>query len=412
MYLLSFRIIEHPAIPHTSWIKVGNGLNIFTGIGVEQARFLFKMLQTVNPPYDFERIDPFKDLPLYNSGHRYTKKIVLSKKTAAIAIFAASVQLVENLAAIDPVLHETDRIELGRRRDYSRWINFVELSSSTRWDEIESTVRDLLSCSGPDSFFIIERLANTISNLYSTDRIKGAVAVELRERLAALCSCVPENKQAQLNQCLYAIDRAQRFRQAREVAEDYIPLFISITKSMLLGYPVENSVGKTAKETNSALFDFLLRHPRKRAYLGQASFEERLSRMNLILQNIHPGLTLHFREDRFVITFETAKKSVALAFPDHAPACEMEVLLSVLATLHKEQFDCNPIFLFDISKMDFERQESEELFKILHRQSFQWQSLVLPDKAFLNLCADSCEDDEDNAHPFLIRVNPSLRAVI
>ena len=77
------------------------------------------------------------------NGH--TRRINPAKRTIALAVFNATPDLVQELSSIGDWFYETDRIEVGRRFDYSRWINFVELASSTRWSEISSDIEDLLA---------------------------------------------------------------------------------------------------------------------------------------------------------------------------------------------------------------------------------------------------------------------------
>jgi hypothetical protein len=228
MDLLTFRIIGHPAIPDSSWLKVGRGINVLRTGHRPQAGGLLRMLQTINPPYNFEQVQPFADLPSHTSSQQCTKKIMLSKKTAALAIFVASPQLVTELTAIDAVFYETDRIEFGRRRDFSQWISFVELSESTRWSEIEPTVRLLLSRSKLE-MPAVAGLQTTIESLRGVDRIKDQRATQLKKLLQGLRQGLHENEQPLLDQCLHAIDRDQHFRRAKEVLTSRLPLFLSIS---------------------------------------------------------------------------------------------------------------------------------------------------------------------------------------
>jgi hypothetical protein len=397
MKLITFRIIGHPALPNASWVKVGNGLNVIKALDAEQAKSLFKMLQAINPPYDFKEIDPFRDLPLYTSDHKQTRKIIPSKKTAAIAIFTAPLQLVKELAAIDPLFFETDRIECGRRRDQSRWINFVELSSSTRWSEIESDVRGLLSGIEPDAVSVVERLQKTIATLRNSDRIKGKIAVELRGQLEELRQFLLNNEQEQLERCLHAVDRAQHFRQAKDVAEKYLPLFLTITRSML-DYPLQTADVTAARETSTALFAFLVKGLEKEGHADTVSLKQHVHQINLSLQTIDSELAPHIREEGISIILEGSQNGVVLPFRDMLPVRRFEVLLSTLAAMHQELYGLTPIFLIDIDEMKLEMQELEDLYRFLLRHSSQWQFLVIPDSSFLALCSNTLSDDTDDKH--------------
>jgi hypothetical protein len=397
MNLVTFRIIGNPAFPNASWVKVGKGLNVIKAFDAEQARSLFTMLQAINPPYDFKKIDPFRDLPLYTLAHKQTRKIIPAKKTAAIAIFTAPLQLVKELANIDPVFFETDRIECGRRRDQSRWINFVELSSSTRWSEIESIVRSLLSSVGPDAVSAVERLQKTTATLRSSDRIKGKIAVELRGQLEELRQFLLENKQVELDHCLHAVDRAQHFQQAKDVAEKHLPLFLTITRSML-DYPIQTADVASTMETSRTLFDSLIKRQEKGVHANAVALKQRLHQINLSLQTIDSGLAPHFREEGISIILEGSQKGFVLPFIEMLPVCRIEVLLSALAAMHKELYGLDPIFLIDIDEMKLEMQELVDLYRFLLHHSSQWQFLVIPDSSFLALCSNTLSDDKNDKH--------------
>ncbi len=397
MNLLTFRIIGNPTLPNASWVKVGKGLNVIKAFDATQAKSLFKMLQAINPPYDFKEIDPFRNLPLYTSVDKQTRKIIPSKKTAAIAIFTAPPQLVKELAAIDPLFFETDRIEWGRRRDQSRWINFVELSSSTRWSEIESNVRGLLSRIEPDAVSVVERLQKTIATLRNSDRIKGKIAVELRGQLEELRQFLLNNEQEQLDRCLHAVDRAQHFRQAKAVAEKYLPFFLTITRSTL-GYPTQTADVTPAMEASTALFAFLIKRLEKGGHADAVSLKQHVHQINLGLQTIDSELAPHIREEGISIILEGSQNGVVLPFIDMLPVCRVGVLLSTLAAMHQELYGLSPIFLIDIDDMKLERQELVDLYRFLLRHSSQWQFLVIPDSSFLTLCSNTLSDDTDDKH--------------
>ncbi len=395
MTLLMFRIIGHPAIANDSWIKVGKGLNVLKTFDAEQAKSLFKMLQTINPLHDSQKSDPFADLPLYTSINKETRRIIPVKKTAVIAIFAAPVQLIKKLAAIDPALFETDRIECGRRRDQSLWLNFVELSSSTRWSEIESSLRGLLSSMGPDAVLVVERLQRTMATLQGSDRIKGKLAVELRNQLEAFQQFLPENEQARLDQCLYAVDRSQHFRQAKDVVANNLPIFLTITGSML-GYPGQKADGTPAMATSTTLFDFLVKYLEIRGHADENSLKQHLHQININLQAIGPGSVPIFREEGSSIILEGSQGGAILPFMEMPPVRRIEMLLSALAATYKSLFDRYPKFLLDIGEVKLVSEEVLDLYNFFIRHFSQWQTLVIADSSFLALCADILSDNKDD----------------
>lgn len=359
------------------------------------------MLQTVNPPYDFEKTDPFRDLPPFTTGAPHRRKILPSKKTAAIAIFAASSQLIKELVAIDPVFFETDRIEFGRRRDQSRWINFVELSNSTRWSEIESTVRSLLSRIDPNAESVVELLQNTIANLFSTDRIKGKTAVDLREQLRALRPFLSENDQAQLEQCLYAVDRDEHFRQAKEVFDVALPLFLFVTPSML-GYPPQETEDFSVEETSAALVEFLINRQKDGGQGGTASSKQGLHAVNRDLPTDKSELNRHIGEEQPSHILEGSLPHLAVPVAETPPVRRIGTLLSSLASLHKKLHGYEPIFLIDISGMELESVEQADLLRLLLHYSSRWQLFVIPDNPFLALCEGILSDEEEGHQPVTV----------
>jgi len=337
MDLLTFRIIGHPAIPDSSWLKAGRGINVLrTGHGA-RAGSLLRMLQTINPPYDFEQIHPFADLPSHTSSQQYTKKIILSKKTAALAIFAASPELVAELTAIDAAFYETDRIEFGRRRDFSQWINFVELSGSTRWSEIEPTVRLLLSRCKPESSAVAAGLQATMDSLRGIDRIKDERATRLKELLQALGQGLPENEQPLLDQCLLAIDGDRHFRRAKELVAMRLPLFLLISWTGTGGLDWDKPFG--------------------------------------------------------------AQGNAPLAPADLPPGEKLQAVLAALIRLHEERHGCPPFFLLDFSELKLKRPEQAALLKTLLGYASRLQCLVAPSGLFLELCTDFSKDAKENAPP-------------
>jgi hypothetical protein len=397
MQLLSFRILGHPAIPEVSWLNVGRGVTIIKTDSRAQAEGLINMLQTINPPYDLNLLDPFSDLPQYTVSNHYRKKIIAGKKTAALAFFAASPRLVKELSAIDPAFYETDRIEVGRRRDRSRWMNFVELPGSIRWDEIAPSLRKLLANSQPEATVTFEELQNAMAKLHSTDRIKGQVAAELRKQLETLHHFLSEQERGQLAECLFAIDRAQRFQQAKARVDSFSPLFLPITNETIEGL-TKKADGTSDAQKPAALFSFMIERLKK-AQEKQEPFEQRLQRINLRLQTLHPELNLNFRVEGVSIMLEDLQGSAHLSLAEMIPVRRMKAVLAGLAVMHEELYACYPIFFVALKEMLLKKQEQAELLNFLFIHSSSWQSLVILDKAFFEYCIENADDGGDKGHP-------------
>jgi hypothetical protein len=384
MHLLMFRIIGHPAIPDSSWIEIGGGLNVLKTGDTSQAQALAHTLQTINPPYDINQVEPFRDFPQHLDGPGYRRRIDPSKKTAALAIFAASPQLVRELTTIDPVYYATDRIEFGRRRDYSRWVNFVELAGSSRWSEIEPTISSLLYYAGKIGKEVSEPLRHTVASLRGVDRIKGPVAATLKEHLQTLSPFLKKQHQEQLDQCLNAIDRADHFRRAKDRASAWLPYFVLITAATI-GLDGD-AAGVARLPTGSAVPLTFLAADLAAIDDDKTTWDQRISRLNLLLADLYPGLTLHCGPDGATVTLESREKPAPSSWLELPPVRRIEALMAAASVLHGQRHGNQPIFLLDVNGMDLQPAEQVDLLQDLLRHCNQWQSLVVPDNDFLHLC--------------------------
>ncbi len=176
---------------------------------------LLRLLQTIHPPYDCLSDSPLTDFPQFTTGQHGINKITAAKKTVALAIFAASLELVNELAAIDQLFYETGWIELGRRRDCSRWMHFVELSESARWSEIHGTVMELLAHARLKDPQMIQEVEFTLQSRRGTDRIKDQRAHQLKVVLQSLLLVLAADQQSSIDHCLQAVDRAHHFSRGK-----------------------------------------------------------------------------------------------------------------------------------------------------------------------------------------------------
>lgn len=407
MHLLMFRIIGHPAVPDSSWIEIGRGMNVLKTVHADQAQALARMLQTINPPYDINETDPFRHLLQYLDGPGYRRRIIPSKKTAALAIFAASPRLVRELTSIDSVYYATDRIEFGRRRDHSRWVNFIELAGSARWSEIEPTISTLLDHAGAAGEELSELLHPAIVPLRGTDRIKGPVAEILKEHLEPLWPLLPESEQEQLGQCLNAIDRADHFRQAKARASAWLPYFVLITAA---------TVGLAGDETDAARFKAPGAEPLTflaarlaAVHTDRTSWGQRLAQVNRQLEDLYPGLVLHCDLEGGEAALESRQRPAPLSLPDLPPVRRIEALMAAASVLHGQLHGNQPIFLLDVNGMQLQPAEQRDLLQVVLRHCGRWQSVVVPDTDFLDLCIKRLGPGGKDGHALakLVDVNPA-----
>lgn len=225
MRLLQIKLRGLGSLPVSNWVMLSNKLTLLRFSDPQIGRQVLKAVQSLNPPYDCLSEKPFSNLPveevLANGHHR---AIAPEKRTIVIGIFDTPPALVKDLGAITPPLYETDRVEIGRRLDYSRWINFVEIASSSRWSEVSEDVRRLLHDypDGSDTKAIHRLMAEAVP----ADRVKGAMAEELTAWLTTL-----EPRQSEIADypdILEKVHRAGKFAEARELLARQLPQFLAV----------------------------------------------------------------------------------------------------------------------------------------------------------------------------------------
>jgi len=161
--------------------------------------------------------DLFTQTPRLVSTNDHLRKIMPHKRTIAMGIFAASPELVKELGLLCPDLYETDRIEVGRRLDSSRWLNFVEIASSTRWGEICQDMQLVL-----DSPEAATARYCFLRTLLHTDRVKGKIRDELIRLLDDFSTARTDyaDTVAQLRE---SIRRVDYFQEARNKVYRQLP---------------------------------------------------------------------------------------------------------------------------------------------------------------------------------------------
>ncbi|MFT5701328.1 MAG: hypothetical protein ACI8ZB_004219 [Desulforhopalus sp.] len=224
MKLIQTKLRGTGSLIETSWFQLSTHLNQFHFSNPEKGALFLRALQTLNPPFSCKEISPFAELPRHEQRGTHTRHIQAAKRTVSLGVFGAPPGLVTELGMLDQNLYETDRIEIGRRLDYSRWLNFVELSSSTRWKEIEPDVLRLLQPLKQTGSTHYDDANSLIMNLKGSDRIKGETASQLLFLLQEL-DIFQENKDLR-EETVALIERATHFQTAREVIIQRLPLLI------------------------------------------------------------------------------------------------------------------------------------------------------------------------------------------
>lgn len=235
MRLIQAKVRCVEGVTDTGWVVPGRQTTVIYGPTGSGKSFLLKALQALNPVYEIDFEKPFSNHPRVWQQGKYSRRVIPEKKTAVFMVFSAQPNLVRELDNIDPALIETDRIEVGRRLDYSRWITFVEISASTRWCEIADmmkTVRSHLQQSGQGA--ALAQKAEFVDSLAKTDRVKGEVARECTHWLNAISDYLSEEDGPLFDKCMQRVGRAQRFGIARKRVEEWLPPTIAVSRELII----------------------------------------------------------------------------------------------------------------------------------------------------------------------------------
>lgn len=228
MKLIQARVRGLGTLMESRWFDLNPHLNIFHFPERKYGINFLRILQTINPPYVIKSLEPFSDFPKYTDQNGHTKRLNPAKRTVALAVFNATPSLVKELADVDELLYETDRIEVGRRLDYSRWINFVELASSTRWSEISDDIQTLLNQTQHLASDQTNHVSDIINNLKPTDRIKDALQNQLVKWLQNLPPEIQKHSAQLIETTTTAVLRAEHFHAARNIVRNRLPLFVEL----------------------------------------------------------------------------------------------------------------------------------------------------------------------------------------
>ena len=253
MKLIQAKLRGTGPLIQSSWFQLSGHLNQFHFPTPVQGTTFLRALQTLQPPSCCQATDPFGAFPRYEKKGMHTKHIDGAKRTIALGVFGATAEIATELGLIDDNLYEVDRIEIGRRLDYSRWLNFVELSSSTRWKEIEADVLQLLL---PLKQHDAKQYAEAISvtgSLRGADRIKDATADHLLFFLMAAANCQPNSTLHQ--ETAERIRRAAHFQTARKHIWQRLPLLIYCNNQGNIASPMLKK--HQAAREHQELFDFI-----------------------------------------------------------------------------------------------------------------------------------------------------------
>lgn len=261
MRLLQIKLRGLGDLPVTNWVTLSRTLTLLRFTDTQVGRQVLEAVQALNPPYDCLSERPFDNLPMEETvAGGYRRAIIPEKRTIVIGIFDTPSALVKELGVLTPPLYETDRVEVGRRLDYSRWTNFVEISSSSRWSEVSEDIRRLLHDYPEGSEAgAVRRLLN---EAVPSDRVKGAMAEELAGWLATL-----EDRRSEIDHypdILEKVHRARKFKEARELLSGRLPQFLAINGDAVPEVSELGAISNDARITPVLLIDCFEAAPQER----------------------------------------------------------------------------------------------------------------------------------------------------
>lgn len=360
MKLIQARIRGLSPLTASRWFELSPHLNLLQFPDRKYGKNFLQTLQTINPTYTIKTVKPFAHFPEFIEQGGYTRRVNPAKRTVALAVFSANPSLVKELATVSDWLYETDRIEVGRRLDYSRWINFVELASSTRWSEISADMQTLLDQAHRLAPELATPPAHILRTLRPTDRIKNELQDQLAHWLQNLPSELQRSSRQLIETTLAAVMRAEHFKAARKIVRTRLPLFVVLGGSEPDSASLHNllqlisdrarSLGKESINDENPFLHELNDHLEKLPFSGMLHIDNSPTGVLLTID----GKPVHMATDGPLSSLRQmqAKASLAIAFSRVAYRTEPILLFAgpeqtLPNTLHAELAD----FVIDMSNI-------------------------------------------------------------
>ncbi|MCB2182317.1 MAG: hypothetical protein KQH63_09850 [Desulfobulbaceae bacterium] len=348
MQLFRCRVAGHFILHNSDWFTIHARMTTITGPTGSGKSTLLKALGSLNPPFCHPDPAPFADFPQYVRSGKHTRRVIPAKKTAAIGVFICDDLLRNTLAEIDPVFMKTDRIEVGRRLDSSRWITYVEISASSRWSELAPYLEKMRRIADPTENSLFDEWWQECETIQAAERIKGNLA----ERANRFFDGLTEHARAKNNQDLlqkvrFIVNREARFKKAREITGNSLPVLFYLHKENLLssGINVDQPAGKVHEplENHWQCVDLF--------------FQELLRSNRDLLRKVVEG---------------------TIPFKNQEISLHQRWMLScaVIACYFTEIAGRQPIFLLDEPDAGLGRKEKNELEKMLRHLSESFQVIV------------------------------------
>lgn len=210
------------------WITVDKTITYFQLPEDFNKEGFFRTVQSINPLCSLKEDKIFQNYPTIVRQGKYQKRVRPEKRTIAFAIFIAQPDMVRDLAKITWHLYEADRVEVGRRLDYSRWVNFIEIASSTRWSEVSERIIQLAE---EHPHLLSDQLKRELITLKKTDRVEEDLMKSLSGWLQGLKSNLSQESTDLIDELLFDVNRQKDFKVAKGLVRKKLPHFYLAEKN-------------------------------------------------------------------------------------------------------------------------------------------------------------------------------------
>ncbi len=365
MKLIQAKIRGLGSTMESCWFTLGPRLTLLHFPDALAGSNFLRALATINPPYACHTTRPFQHFPRIIHKEGITRRIFPHKRTIAFSVFSATPKLVEELAAISPLLYETDRIEVGRRLDYSRWIGFVELALSTRWSEIVAPLQQLCDWAAAITPEIAAPFAEICRTRKPSDRIKN----ELRDTLITWMHALPSQREECIEHLfdttMQAILRVDHFHAAQERVKTRLPLFAVLGGASDLATLRQYSATQCAtlrRQSPDAEHSFLAEFHHQLSMLGfpDVSLAYSSTRKKYTITDPYGGTTDDSTQDSPHILLRQLQLGACLA-----------------SALSRTIYKTNPILLFDAPERNLPESLHRQLAEFVVRFSEHTQCLYV-----------------------------------
>jgi hypothetical protein len=235
MQLLKARLNGVGSLAQSDWFDLSPGLNFFHIPSTKLREAFLRQLATLNPLPPFSCAEAFGDVPATLSERSYPRQLNPSKRTTALAVFAADPSLIVELGKIESILDGVDRIEVGRRLDGSRWLNFVEIASACRWREIDADVALLLEALRQHHPAIRQLGIGITSGYEPSQRIKDNLEKDLAAWLSrVLEESAPIEMRPLAERVFHEVTRPSRVAEAKRLVVQKLPTFIHLSALVIM----------------------------------------------------------------------------------------------------------------------------------------------------------------------------------